>query len=86
MALYRVLVAHNGLKVNEWVTLDDGSKFVRLGYLREVPEEVRDEPAVSVPADSPVPAAPRRGRKPKPEVTDEPDSAESSPGLPDSEG
>lgn len=87
MPVYRVLVAHRGLKVNQWVTLDDGERLVRAGYLRKVVEEVRDEPVLAVHADSPEPAAPRRGRKPKAsEVTGEPDRAEQSAGVPDSEG
>lgn len=83
MALYRVLVAHNGLKVNQAVTLEDGSKFVRAGYLVEV-EGVRNEPSPVVHVGDLEPARPRRGRRPKPEVTDVPDSPEPGPGAPDS--
>lgn len=88
MSLYRVLVAHNGYRVNELIETDTPV----LRYVKEV-ENATDRSDAAGPgsgdvgADNPGADLPRKSRKrTKPaEVNDEPDRAVSDGGLPNSE-
>lgn len=86
MSLYRVLVAHNGYRVNEFIETDTPV----LRYVKKVPDAPRDAEPVDLagPAD-PVPALrPRKSKsadKAVLEVGHVEDRAVSDDGLPDSE-
>ena len=90
MSVYRVLVAHNGYRVNEVIETDTPV----LRYVKEVHDGGKDSQSIAGPApesrdldlDSTGSDLPRKRRKAdKTEVTGVEDRAVSDSGLPDSE-